>query len=155
MLNIINLVGRVARDPELIYTPGGTAICNLIIATNESYKNSAGDQVEEAQFHSVRVFGKQAEACKNYLIKGQEAIVTGRLVYRKYDDNNFKNSDDEPLRRVLARILASRVKFGSKPRGTQNQTEQDARSEDMAAAAQELTSQDDTAGDTPGDDMPL
>jgi len=151
MLNSINIVGRLAREPALAHTPSGTAICTLVVATNDSYTDSTGARREEAQFHTVLVFGKQGEAAAQYLIMGQEVAITGRLTYRKWTDDRFKDGDGNSLRRVMARILASRVTFGAKPQGTQTGSSEEEQEAEKVLDSQ-AASTDDNAGDS---DLPL
>ncbi|MBU1694727.1 MAG: single-stranded DNA-binding protein, partial [Verrucomicrobia bacterium] len=78
-LNKVFLVGNVTRDPEVRYTPTGTAVTDLGLAVNETYKNKAGELVETTTFVDVVVWGRQAETCGEYLSKGSPALVEGRL----------------------------------------------------------------------------
>lgn len=80
MFHKIILVGNLGRDPELRYTPSGQAVCNLSIATNRKYTNSNGDTVEETLWVRVSVWGRQAEACNQFLSKGRQVLVEGRLI---------------------------------------------------------------------------
>jgi single-strand DNA-binding protein len=79
MYQKIVLVGNLGRDPEMRYTPGGTAVTNLSVATNRVYTNSSGEQIKETAWFRVSVWGKQAEACQEYLRKGRQVLVEGRL----------------------------------------------------------------------------
>jgi single-strand DNA-binding protein len=72
-------VGNLGRDPEMRYTPGGQAVTNLSVATNRRYTTSDGNQVEETTWFRVSVWGKQAEAVNQYLSKGRQVLVEGRL----------------------------------------------------------------------------
>lgn len=95
MFHKVIVVGNLGRDPELRYTPSGQAVCNLNIASNRKYTNSNGDLVEETLWTRVAVWGRQAEACDEYLSKGRQVLVEGRLVP---DENGnpkvFKRNDD-------------------------------------------------------------
>ena len=78
MFNKVIMAGNLAADPELRYTAGGTAVANLRLAVNSSYKS--GDEFkEEVLFISVTVWGKQGESCSQYLSKGRQVLVEGRL----------------------------------------------------------------------------
>jgi len=79
MFHKIILVGNLGRDPEMRFTPSGVAVTNLSVATNRSYTNSAGEQVKETLWFRVSVWGKQAEACQQYLSKGRQVLVEGTL----------------------------------------------------------------------------
>lgn len=87
-LNKVMLIGNLGADPEIKYTPGGTAVANLRLATAENRKNKDGDWEETTEWHRVVMFGKQAEICKDYLRKGSKIYVEGRLQTRSWDDQN-------------------------------------------------------------------
>lgn len=88
-VNKVTLLGNVARDPELRYTPNGNAVATFSIATNRSIKK--GDQWEDvASFHRVTVWGKLAEYVGKALIKGDKVYAEGRLDYRNYEKNGQK-----------------------------------------------------------------
>lgn len=79
MYHQIVIVGNLGRDPEMRYTPSGTPVTSFNIATNRKYTGSDGQQVKETTWFRVSVFGKQAEACAQYLKKGSACLVEGRL----------------------------------------------------------------------------
>jgi single-strand DNA-binding protein len=85
-VNKVILVGNLGNDPELRYTPGGQAVCDLRIATTESFTNKAGEKQENTEWHTVVVWNKQAENCSKYLSKGRQVYVEGRLRTRNWDD---------------------------------------------------------------------
>jgi single-strand DNA-binding protein len=87
-LNKVLLIGNLGADPEIKYTPNGTAIANLNIATSENRKNSEGEWEEKTEWHRVVAFSKQAETCKDYLHKGSKIYLEGRLQTRSWDDAN-------------------------------------------------------------------
>jgi single-strand DNA-binding protein len=80
MFHKIILVGNLGRDPEMRYTPSGQAVTNLNVATNRRYSDSSGEMRDETVWFRVSVWGKQAEACNQYLRKGRQVLVEGRLV---------------------------------------------------------------------------
>jgi single-strand DNA-binding protein len=80
MFHKVILVGNLGRDPEMRYTPSGQAVTNLNVATNRMYTDSNGEQVKETVWFRVSVWGKQAEASHQYLRKGRQVLVEGRLV---------------------------------------------------------------------------
>lgn len=84
MYHKVVLVGNLGRDPEMRYTPSGQAVTNLSVATNRRYTNSSGEQVEETVWFRVAVWGRQAETVHEYLRKGRQVLIEGRLVP---DDN--------------------------------------------------------------------
>jgi single-strand DNA-binding protein len=77
------LVGNLGRDPEMRYTPGGQPVTSFSIATNRRYTDGQGQTVDETTWFRISVWGKQAESCKQYLAKGKQVLVEGRLVADK------------------------------------------------------------------------
>jgi len=75
----IIVVGRLGRDPELRFTPSGQAVCNMSVATDHSYTNRDGQRVSQTTWFRVTVWGKQAETVNQYLAKGRQVLVEGRL----------------------------------------------------------------------------
>lgn len=83
-LNKVVLLGNLTRDPELKYTPAGTAVCTFGLATNRSWTTSDGSTKEEAQYHRIVAWQKLAELCSKLLTKGKKVYVEGRITYREY-----------------------------------------------------------------------
>jgi single-strand DNA-binding protein len=84
--NRVILAGNLTRDPELRYTPKGTAVARLGIAVNRQWKTDTGEQKEEVTFVDVDAFGRQAEVIGQYLKKGRPILIEGRLKYDTWDD---------------------------------------------------------------------
>jgi single-strand DNA-binding protein len=80
MFHKIILVGNLGKDPEMRYTPGGQPVTSFSVASNRRYTDSGGQNVEETIWFRISVWGKQAEACKQYLAKGRQVLVEGRLI---------------------------------------------------------------------------
>jgi single-strand DNA-binding protein len=78
------LIGNLTRDPELRYTPNGTAVCSFGLATNRSWKTDAGEKHDEAEFHNIVSWNKLAELCSQFLVKGRKVFVEGRLATRTW-----------------------------------------------------------------------
>lgn len=83
-LNKVTLIGNLTRDPELRYTPQGTAVCTMGIATNRSWTTEGGEKREETEFHRVVAWNKLAELCSQLLAKGRRVYVEGRLQTRQW-----------------------------------------------------------------------
>lgn len=83
-LNRVQLIGNLTRDPELRYTPSGTAVCSFSIATNRSWTTEAGEKKDEAEFHRIVAWNKLAEICSQFLVKGRKVYVEGRLSTRSW-----------------------------------------------------------------------
>jgi single-strand DNA-binding protein len=113
-------MGNLTRDPEVRYTPNGSAVANFAIAVNRKYKQ--GDETkEEVSYIDIVVFGKQAENCGQYLNKGDAALIEGRLQQRRWDDK------DTGAKRSKVEVAAQSVTFMPKRQSSggsgQNQTE--------------------------------
>lgn len=83
-LNRVQLIGNLTRDPELRYTPSGTAVCSFSLATNRSWTTDSGEKHEEADFHKIVAWNKLAELCSQFLVKGRKVYVEGRLSTRNW-----------------------------------------------------------------------
>jgi len=101
--NRVIIIGKLGRDPELRHTQGGSPVCNMNLATDESYKKD-GEWVKQTEWHKVVVWGKQAEHCAEYLAKGRTALVEGSLQTNKWQDQQGQN-------RETTEIKAFRVVF--------------------------------------------
>ncbi len=86
--NRIELIGNLTRDPELRYTPRGTAVCGFGLATNRSWTNESGEREEETAYHRIVAWEKLAELCAQLLVKGRRVFVEGRLAYRGYTNQD-------------------------------------------------------------------
>ena len=110
-LNKVFLIGNLVRPPELRYTPSGTAVADLRIAVNRSFTTQTGEKRDDTCFLTVVVWGKQAEACGEYLDKGRPIMVEGRLQTREWETKDGQ-------KRNVVEVVAERVQFlGS--RGTE------------------------------------
>ena len=98
------ILGNLGKDPELRHTQQGKAVCTLRVATNEVWTDAAGERKERTEWHTIVVWGRQAENCNQYLKKGRSVYVEGRLQTRKWQD---KEGGD----RYSTEITADRVQF--------------------------------------------
>ena len=87
-VNKVIIVGNLGQDPEARFTPQGTAVTNLSVATNESWKNQSGETQERTEWHRVVMYGKMAETASEYMKKGQTVYVEGRLQTNEWEDQN-------------------------------------------------------------------
>ena len=87
-LNKVILIGNLGQDPEARFTPQGTAVCNLSVATNESWKDQSGEMQDRTEWHRVVMYGRMAETATEYMKKGQMVYVEGRLHTREWEDQN-------------------------------------------------------------------
>lgn len=107
-INKVILVGNLGQDPELRYTGTGTAVCNMRLATNESYKDTSGEWVERTEWHSVVAWSRLAEICNEFLKKGSQVYFEGSLQTRSYEDKdgNTKYATEIKAREMM--LLDSR-----------------------------------------------
>ncbi len=111
-LNKALIVGNLTRDPEINTIPSGQKVCKFSVATNRVWKDKNGAKQESATFHNIVVWGKQAETSAQYLKKGQQVMIEGRIETRSWDD---KNTGEKKYR---TEIVADRVQFGPKSGGS-------------------------------------
>ena len=104
MVNKVILVGNLGKDPQTRSTPNGQEVATLTVATSEKYKDKSGELQERTEWHTVVVWGKQAESCGKYLTKGRQVYVEGRLATRKW-------TDKEGAERYTTEVVAESVKF--------------------------------------------
>lgn len=83
MYQRIELIGNLGNPPEMRYTPNGTAVCNISVATSEKYTKKDGEKVNDTTWFRVSIWGSQAEACNTYLKKGSKVFVAGRMAVDK------------------------------------------------------------------------
>jgi len=83
--NKVQLIGNLGKDPEVVQLENGGKLAKFSLATNESYKNNKGERITETQWHNVVAWGKLAEIVENYLSKGKEVAVEGKLTHRSYE----------------------------------------------------------------------
>lgn len=102
-VNKVILIGNLGRDPEMRYTQGGTPVARLSVATTRAWTNKQGERQEETEWHRVTVWGKSAEHCNQYLTKGRQVYVEGRLKTSSYEQDGIKKWSTE--------IVADRVQF--------------------------------------------
>ncbi len=111
-VNKVILVGNLGRDPEVRATPSGQSVCNFSLATTERFTDRAGQQRDQTEWHNVVVWGKQADLCGQYLKKGRQVYVEGRLTTRQYE------AKDGTGKRYRTEVVAQRVQFlGGRPAG--------------------------------------
>ena len=87
-VNKVILIGNLGQDPEGRFTPQGTAVTNLSVATNESWKNQNGELQDRTEWHRVVMYGKMAETANEYMHKGQMVYIEGRLQTNEWEDKN-------------------------------------------------------------------
>ena len=104
MINKAILVGRLGADPEVRYTPDGAMVTNFRIATDEQWKDKSGEKVQKTEWHKIVAFGKLAEICGKYLVKGKLVYLEGRIQTKAWDDK-------EGVKRYTTEIVASNMQM--------------------------------------------
>ncbi|MFW9872557.1 MAG: single-stranded DNA-binding protein [Candidatus Thorarchaeota archaeon] len=112
--NKVILAGFLTKDPELKYTPNGTAICNLSIALNRKYKQGDEFKTEVTYVNNIAVWGKQGENCAEYLNKGEAVIIDGRLQSQSWEDKQGN-------KREQLKVIAEKVQFINSKKKTEKQ----------------------------------
>jgi single-strand DNA-binding protein len=103
-VNKVILVGYLGADPDMRYTPSGQGVCEMRVATSESWNDKNGQRQERTEWHRIVVWGKRAEVCSKYLAKGRQVYVEGRIQTRNYDDKDGN-------KRYITEIIAADVQF--------------------------------------------
>src|SRR5947209_11564752 len=103
-VNKVILVGRLGQNPEVRYTPPGAAVANFSVATNESWTDKSGQKQERTEWHKVVVWGKLAELCNQYLAKGRQVYLEGRLQTRQWQDKDGQT-------KYTTEVIANTVQF--------------------------------------------
>ena len=103
-LNRAMLIGNLCKDVELRYTATGTAVASFTLATNEKFKNKAGEWEDKAEFHNVTLWARLAELAWEYLSKGKQVYIEGRLQTRKWQDKDGKD-------RYTTEVVGERMQF--------------------------------------------
>ena len=122
-MNKIMVIGNLGRDPEMRYTPSGQGVTSFSIASNRKYTTASGEQREETEWFNVNAWGKLGELCNQYLTKGQQVFVEGRLQSRSWE-----TQDGE--RRFGNSINLTDVHFLGRPQDTQQGNPQDSEAEE-------------------------
>jgi len=103
-VNKVILIGNLGKDPEVRFTSGGQAVANFTIATNDSWTDKQGQKQERTEWHRIVVWGKLAELCGEYLSKGRQCFVEGRLQTREWTDKEGKKN-------YTTEVVAQNVQF--------------------------------------------
>lgn len=110
-LNKVLLIGNLTRDPELKAIPSGSKVATFGIATNRVFKDKDGNRQDSTEFHNIVVFGRTAETVAQYMKKGSQIYLEGRLQTRSWDDKSGE-------KKYRTEIVADTIQFGNRPTGT-------------------------------------
>ncbi len=143
-INKVILIGNLGNDPEVRYTPSGSAVATVSLATSESWRDKeSGDQQERTEWHRIVFFGRLAEVVGEYLRKGSQIYVEGRLQTRKWQDSEGKD-------RYTTEIVASDMQMlGSRSGGTAPTEKEPARQAQDKTEPAETTTADELDDDIP------
>lgn len=136
-LNRVILIGNLTRDPELKYTPSGTAICNFGIATNRTWTTADGQTKDEVQYHRIVAWQKLAELCGKLLTKGRKVYLEGRITYRTF------TGKDGQQRSVTEIVLDDFIVFndGKKINNNNQPVKEEPKAEEEISASDEIPSE--------------
>jgi single-strand DNA-binding protein len=112
-VNKVILVGRLGQNPEVRYTPSGAAVANFSVATNEAWTDKSGQKQEKTEWHKVVVWGKTAENCNQYLTKGRQVYVEGRLQTRQWQDKDGQTKYTTEIQAQTVQFLGATAGAGA------------------------------------------
>ena len=112
-VNKVILVGNLGRDPELSYLPSGQSVAKFSLATSRSYKDKSGEMKEETEWHNIVAWGKLAEICSQYLTKGRQAYVEGRIQSRTWEGRDGQKRTSVDIVAENIQMLGGRGDGGS------------------------------------------
>jgi single-strand DNA-binding protein len=134
-LNKLLLIGHLGKDPEIRYTQDGATVASFSLATSESFNDKSGTRQERTEWHSVKAFGKLGDICKQYLNKGKQVYIEGRIQTREYTDR-------EGIKRRITEVVANQmIMLGSRSHGS------DAGVQPMESVAKSVADADQAFGD--------
>ncbi len=154
-VNKVILVGNLGRDAELRYTPGGAAVSTLNLATTEVFKDREGQKKEDTQWHRVILWGKTAESLQDYLTKGKQIYVEGKLQTRKWKD---KDGNDKYTTEVRGdRVVLLSGGGGSGARGESGGAERSGTARSSGSSGDDSMNQGEPGGsvELTDDDIPF
>ena len=163
-INKVILIGNLGRDPEVRYTPSGSAVCNVSVATTRNWKNKdSGERMEETEWHRVVFFDRLAEIAGEYLKKGRPVYVEGRLKTRKWQDKDGKDQYTTEVMATEMQMLGSREGMGGGASGgdddggghSERSTPQRAPASRPAGQGSKPAPKSSTGFDTMDDDIPF
>jgi single-strand DNA-binding protein len=112
-VNKVILIGRLGQNPEVRYTPAGAAVANFSVATNESWSDKSGQKQERTEWHRVVVWGKLAELCSQYLAKGRQVYLEGRLQTRQWQDKDGQTKYTTEVQAQTVQFLGAQAGAGA------------------------------------------
>jgi len=150
-VNKVILVGRLGRDPEVRFTSAGQSVANFSMATDETYKDRAGERQKRTEWHKIVVWGKQAEIAQKYLHKGSLIFLEGRIQTREYTDRDQNKRTSFEIVCTNFRMLGGRGDGAASGGGGGAAPGEEAESQAPPAAAEEFGH----AGEVSDEDIPF
>ena len=150
-LNRAQLIGNLTRDPELRYTPSGTAVCSFSIATNRNWTTDTGEKKEEVEFHRIVAWNKLAELCSQFLTKGRKVFVEGRITTRSWA------AQDGTQKQTTEIIINDMILLDNRRTGTEETSHEEAQEESVeetpkAKVAKKAAKEEEPAQPAPAED---
>lgn len=147
-LNRVQIIGNLTRDPELRYTPNGTAVCSFGVATNRNWTTDAGEKKDEAEFHNIVAWNKLAELCSQFLVKGSKVFVEGRLATRTWQGQDGQQRNKTEI--VISDMI---LLDGKKPAGAGAEAEPNG--EEKPKEEEKVESEEAPGEEVAPDDIPF
>jgi single-strand DNA-binding protein len=154
-LNRATLIGNLTRDPELKYTPQGTAVCTFSLATNREWSDSSGQKQEAVEFHRIVAWGKLGEICSQLLTKGQKVFVEGRLQTRAWKTQ--EGNDRQVTEVVIEEMIALSSSKGTSEGGEVSfaRSEPQPRAEQVSPAEEVFSAEEKSSDKAATDEIPF
>ena len=134
-INKVILIGRLGADPELKYMPSGDPVANFNLATNESYRDKDGNTQEKTEWHRIVAFKRLAEICGEYLKKGSQVYIEGRIQSRSWEDKNGVKRYTTEIIAYTMQMLGKKVEIDE---GSTDQQPQDTNSQKLESEDEDL-----------------
>jgi single-strand DNA-binding protein len=148
-VNKVILVGRLGKDPETRYTSSGQAVCNFSLATDETYKDRAGERQKRTEWHRIVVWGKQAEIAQQYLRRGSLLYLEGRIQTRQWDDREGQKRTTTEIVATNFRMLGGRSESSAAAAGAGAGADLDAQAQPSSGASDEMAGAEPSDEDIP------
>jgi len=130
-VNKVILLGRLGADPEMRFTSNGTAVANFRIATSERWTNPDGEKEERTEWHRIVAFGKLGEICGEYLTKGKQVYIEGRLQTRTWEDKSGNKRETTEIVATVMQMLGSAGGGKAPEKGEPSYVEEPAKDDDI------------------------
>ncbi|AZS50685.1 single-stranded DNA-binding protein [Entomomonas moraniae] len=142
-LNKVQIIGRLGNDVDMRYTPSGSAVANMSVATSEKWKDQNGQNQERTTWHNITMFGKVAEVAGQYLVKGSLAYFEGKIVTEKYQDQQGNDKYTTKIYASTMQMLDSRQDQPQQRADQQQSPQQQRPQQNQQAAAPDYNEFDD------------